>query len=141
MVRLYLPLKSGGGTNVLPVPEAQMFTMPSIVVMTMAATRMYRTLSDFGTRTELCAIFPFVVLSAHCDLCLSVSGSTGPEKFSGSRRSAPITNFSIEASNRVEVAVHTTYEQCMTGQNASPYSTVHDNSQKLNLHECVESSV
>jgi hypothetical protein len=115
--------------------------MPAIVVMTITATRMYRSLSDFGSHTELCAIFlPFVIFRSHFSRCHSIS--TGPEGFRKSDPSAPHGNLAINAQSRLEVVVNTTHEQYMTGQSSTigPERHLRDKSHKLGLHEDAESN-
>ena len=55
-------LQVAGDTNLLcalDALETQMFMMPTAVTMTIAATRMYRALSDFCFHTDVCVILPF----------------------------------------------------------------------------------
>jgi hypothetical protein len=55
-------LQVTGDTNLLcalDALETQMFMMPTAVTMTIAATRMYRDLSDFCFHTDVCVILPF----------------------------------------------------------------------------------
>jgi hypothetical protein len=48
----------------LCIPEKQMFTMPGLITMSIAATRMYRTLADFGNSSDVYAILHF--LASQC---------------------------------------------------------------------------
>ena len=116
--------------------------MPAIVIMTITATRMYRSLSDFGSHTELCAIFlPFIIFRTHCSRCHSIS--TGPERFLKSGPSAPHGNLATNAHSRLKVVVNTTHEQYMMGEGSTigPEGYLRDKSHKLGLHEDEESKV
>lgn len=57
-VRPYL-LRVVEGANFLFVVEIQMFMMPTLVTMTIAATRMYRFLAEFCSYTDVYVIHPF----------------------------------------------------------------------------------
>jgi hypothetical protein len=130
-------------TNFLSHLATQMFGMPAIIIMTIASTRMYRSLSDFGTRTELCAMFYlFIISPAHCGLCHSIT--PGAEKFRRNRRSTRHANLAIKENARMEVAVHTTHEQYMTGQSTTSIGTegdLRDKSHKPSLREDADSNV
>ena len=54
-----LPATDVEGANFLFVVEIQMFMMPTLVTMTIAATRMYRFLAEFCSYTDVYVIHPF----------------------------------------------------------------------------------
>ena len=67
-VSVLITAMSDGEYEFLMRPYKQMFLMPSLVLMTITSTRMYRSLSDFNSATEVYEFFFSVIYCPHCDL-------------------------------------------------------------------------
>ena len=52
-------LREVSDTDFLCVLEIQMFMLPTLVTMTIAATRMYRFLAEYCSHSDVCVILPF----------------------------------------------------------------------------------
>ena len=79
--------------------------MPMLITMTIAATRMYRSLSNYGSPhcTEVCVIFLSSTLLAHPGRCHnSLKGSDNVQ------RSGRPASHSTANAHRVEVTTHMT---------------------------------
>jgi len=113
-----------------------MFFMPSLVVMTITSTRMYRFLADFGSATEVYGIhLPFVIRRAHCTLCRRSATDSGTLPRVGRAvgklafASAPPTPPQL-----TEVVVHIRneqYQSALTDQDSHDI----DNSRSEQLHD------
>jgi hypothetical protein len=99
-----------------------MFLMTSLITISIAATRMYRSLVDFGNSTEMCAILHFHHVSAliQCGRCHH--SVMDPESRPPGRRIRHVhadstfkSTYTAAAAaarspKRVEMAVHTSHE-------------------------------
>jgi hypothetical protein len=93
----------------------QMFTVPTLIATAIAATRMYRSLTDF------CSLDVYVIplrrfLSAltECGLSHHSGGSDGP-RLGGPRMGSakPTSTFTVvSVPPRLEIATHMTHEEC-----------------------------
>jgi hypothetical protein len=100
-----------GQGNLLYVSATQLFQLPSGITMSIAATRMYRSLSDFvSSTTEMYDILS--VFSSHVRMTRWLCSANDDPPKCGSKvselkwnQSAPI------AFNQIEVTVDTTHEQ------------------------------
>ncbi|KAH9968299.1 hypothetical protein BJV74DRAFT_868749 [Russula compacta] len=70
-----------------------MFLMPALMTMSIAATRMYRSLADFGAAADI------------------TRGSEGPQRIGHTAPNARLTSNMPISYRQMEVAVHTAYEQ------------------------------
>ena len=116
--------------------QTQMFQIPALIIMSIAATRMHRSLVDYvsgPTSGYDDPSFPFFI--AHRVRCCSIQ--VNPRKFC---RAAPTTN-QMPATriprNQMEVAVHTTHMQYPPSQT----SLYDSNIPSRDLHDDLESNV
>jgi len=93
-------------TYFLWVLETKMFLIPMLITMTIAATRMYRSLTNYGSPhcTQVCVIFPSIILRAHPGRCHKSSKGSDNIQISG-RPALHMIN-----ARRVEVATNTTFD-------------------------------
>ncbi|KAH9968286.1 hypothetical protein BJV74DRAFT_868595 [Russula compacta] len=75
-----------------------MFLMPTLITMSIAATRMYRSLADFSSAADI------------------TRGSEGPQRIGHTAPNARLTANMPISYSQMEVAVHTTYEQYPASQ-------------------------
>ena len=101
------------GTRSLTSRATQIFQVPAVVTMTIAATRMHRSLVCFNSgSSDTCAILHF--FPAQCDRCLSrpknvqISGL----KFARNKQ----THATTAPPNPLEMAVCSVFEQHLTPQ-------------------------
>jgi hypothetical protein len=97
-----------------------MFLLPAMVTLSIAATRIYRSLADHASvvGTEQYDITPFIFLSVDCNWCCRISDHVSLQ-FEGSGRMEYKTNrvpITPTLLSRVEVAINSTYEQDQTLQ-------------------------
>ena len=109
-------LRLGNATGFLRISITQMFQLPALVTMSIAATRMYRLLTDFVFEsTDLYSDLSFLSSSAHRSQChcsvqdsLQGSGAPVPRAMQTHAVQIPL--------NRTEVAVDMSYLQYPTSQ-------------------------
>ena len=97
-----------------------MFQVPSMTIMTIAATRMYRSLAYFASETtDMLDILPFLFLQADRSPCLfrvydspQTSGRIFPRA-----KGTPQARLSV---TRMEVTMHTVYEQYPASETSHP---------------------
>ena len=92
-----------------------MFLMPSLVIMSIAATRMYRSLTDFGSN-NMYGVLPFHhSLRTHFDRYHHSAVNWENTPRIGRAVSNPNSTFIVPAPpKRMEVAVHMTHEKYTT---------------------------
>ena len=110
-----------------------------LITMTIAATRMYRFLTNYGSLhcTEGCVSFPSIILRAHPGLCHN--SSKGSDNVQRSGRPASHTM----NAHRVDVATHTTCDleprltppRDKTVYFVSMEGQLNEESRELSLHE------
>jgi hypothetical protein len=130
-----------GDTNLLCALETQMFMMPTAVTMTIAATRMYRGLSDFCFHTDVCVILPSIIPLAHCSRCNNSIISSGGV-YRSAHAAPPRTTLAISTHGKLEAAVRTTTLSSLRDKDA-PFVTTEgqrgDKPLELKLHGDAES--
>jgi hypothetical protein len=95
-----------------PVPVTQMFQTPGLVVMSIAATRMHRSLTDFFNESGYCASRP-PLLCAHVNRGRSPSSfDTHPTRGGHAENEDPklISSTPVRLNQVLGVAVHTSSE-------------------------------
>ena len=97
--------------------------MPTLITMSIAATRMYRSLADFCSVTDMYStLLSHYSARSPCLVYRSTSGSEGPQRIGHTAPNARSTSNIPISYSQVEVAVHTSYEQypgLQTDQHAS----------------------
>lgn len=85
-----------------------MWVFPSLVTMTTAATRMYRSLTNFSLPPNTYDILSFICRQVHCCLCsaLDSENERGNALEPNSKQSS-----AAKLSKRLEVTVHTAFEE------------------------------
>jgi hypothetical protein len=104
----------GKGFKLLLVPHSpQMFFMPAFITLSIAATRMYRSLADFHWSTDVYVIsFKLLTVLTLCGHSHRSVDSVSPPKIPGSAIPNSQSTFTVPAPpRRVEVAVHTAHEK------------------------------
>ena len=143
-VRLCLLLATED-SNFICVFEKQMFMLPTMVTMSISATRMYRDLADYFLNTDVCAILRSIIPRTHYGRRHnSIVSSDGTQ-----RRRYPEShaNSAINTHNRLEVAVHTTYDQYLGSPEDKDIPFVRmdgrlrDKPLRMSLHEGIGSDV
>jgi hypothetical protein len=112
---VFFCVTNGAGYWLLMRLLTQMFVVPAMITMTVAATRMYRSLTNFGLPSNMYEIFfHSVCLQVHCRLCHR--SALDPENTqrrnclgSNSKHSSLVPKLS--ESKQMEVTVHTAYEE------------------------------
>lgn len=92
-------------------PSPQMFLMPVLITMSIAATRMYRSLADFHCSTDMYVIsFRLLTVLTLCGHCHRSMDSVRPPRIGSVIPNSQ--SFIVPAPlRRVEVAVHTAHEK------------------------------
>ena len=123
--------------------QTQMFQIPSLIIMSIAATRMHRSLVDYVsglTSVYDGSFFPF--FRAHRDRCRSVR--VAPRTYCPSASTTNQMPTTRIQGNQLEVAVHTTHMQYPPSQ-TSLYDSMHrqlgGERPSLDLHDDLESNV
>lgn len=101
-------------TVYLCLSNLQMFSLPSVITLTIAATRMYRSLTHFTFSPDMYDILPsnqnshsLLSILAHC----SVEDSENPQRSSRLVSSASHPSVVQLPSNRLDITVHTACEE------------------------------
>ena len=88
-----------------------MFEIPTLIVLAICATRMHRSLVDFASRSSQVYDFPrFLFSPAQCVRCISAQEESHQGTtilFSKTKR----TDTAPTARDRVEIVIHTSFEQ------------------------------
>ncbi|KAH9962368.1 hypothetical protein BC827DRAFT_1154908 [Russula dissimulans] len=143
VVSIYLDL------NLLILPQLPaafdlMFLMPSLITMSIAATRMYRSLSDFGFSVDMYGgLIPSLSGTHFCVRRCSGNSSDNSQKRLATN--AKWTTTIPLSPNRMEVAIHTSYESSTspTAQYVAYMTSDGQNGNKpreINLNNDVESN-
>jgi hypothetical protein len=122
-------------TDFLCLSETQMFTLPSLIAITIAATRLYRSLAHFASPPTY-DILPSSpssrsLLSISLTHCSAQDSETPQSQRSNRLVSNAIPSIVQMPSNRLEVTVHTAYEEY-------PMSQIDDKPHKINFDDDVE---
>jgi hypothetical protein len=98
----------------------QMFLMPWLIIISIAATRMYRSLVDFISSTDMYGILSSVILCAHRRRCpRSTRDPERPQRIVRNDANATLTRTISISPDRMEVVVHLAREQHPTSQTGS----------------------
>jgi hypothetical protein len=107
----------------------QIFQLPSVVMMTISATRMYRSLTEFASDNRyMYEILPFKFFSSVLTCCrlLCHSPSNNPSLPNGDREASVKWNMAVPA-DRIKVTVNSTTEQFqVSGPSRMSHHAHHD---------------
>ena len=102
-----------GNTNLLRILETQMFMLPTMITMAIAATRMYRGLADYCSHSDMCVIHSFYYSPCSPRACNNSIASCGTPRVH--RSGHPVTlqprdtgTLTISTHDQKEIAVSTT---------------------------------
>jgi hypothetical protein len=97
----------------LRILETQMFMLPTMITMTIAATRMYRGLADYCSHSDMCVILPLYYSPCSPQSCNNSIAISGTPRVP--RSGHPVTlpprdtgTLTISTHDRPEVTVSTT---------------------------------